>query len=387
MQPGVRVALGQHRRQLAGRLLRRICVIDAGVRLHELAQGPERDAFSVGQTPTLPPCDEVVEIVEVVPEIGDEPRLAHSGLTQDRDQLHRGVASTAGVDASQQAALGLPAEERRLARVEHVGAQAPPRTHRPPDRDGVALALGAKRLQWQVLEYALRCAIRRFAHGDGIDRSACLDSRGGIDHIAGHESLSAFRPSVEIDDHLSGVDTDADGERLCERGGERVDDRERGSHGALGVILVRERCAEHGHDGIADELLDGTAERLDAPPQQLVVVAETSLDVFGVGRLGGRGETDEIAEQDGNRLAFLPARPAGLDDLRAAGQTEPRDAGVFLAARGARDRHLRSVGSARSAMLSRLEPGLEAVAELDPAVENARPSCEPLQARPAVLRW
>ena len=45
--------------------------------------------------------------------------------------------------------------------------------------------------------------------------------------------------------------------------GERVSDGERGADGALGIVLVCDRRAEHRHDRVADELLDGAAEALE----------------------------------------------------------------------------------------------------------------------------
>jgi hypothetical protein len=50
-----------------------------------------------------------------------------------------------------------------------------------------------------------------------------------------------------------------------------VADRERGSYRALWVVLVRDRGAEHGHDRVADELLDGTAEALELTTDTRVV--------------------------------------------------------------------------------------------------------------------
>jgi hypothetical protein len=44
--------------------------------------------------------------------------------------------------------------------------------------------------------------------------------------------------------------------------GKLLPDRKRSPHSALRVVLVRDRRAEDRHDGIADELLDRTAEPL-----------------------------------------------------------------------------------------------------------------------------
>ena len=67
---------------------------------------------------------------------------------------------------------------------------------------------------------------------------------------------------VQRDRRLAGQDA---GARLEVRvqGADRVDQLERGADGALGVVLVGDRGAPHGHDRVADELLDGPAVQLD----------------------------------------------------------------------------------------------------------------------------
>ena len=45
-------------------------------------------------------------------------------------------------------------------------------------------------------------------------------------------------------------------------------DRERRTHRALGVVLVRDRCAEERHDRVADELLDGSSVAARARPSR-----------------------------------------------------------------------------------------------------------------------
>ena len=61
-----------------------------------------------------------------------------------------------------------------------------------------------------------------------------------------------------------------------------VADRERGADGTLGVVLVRGRCAEERHDGVADELLDRAAVALELGADAVVVRAQDRLDVLRV---------------------------------------------------------------------------------------------------------
>ena len=64
-----------------------------------------------------------------------------------------------------------------------------------------------------------------------------------------------------VDDDLARLDADA---RLQAELVHLVEDRERRPDRALGVVLVRLRDAEGGQDGVAGELLDDAAVRLDA---------------------------------------------------------------------------------------------------------------------------
>ena len=99
----------------------------------------------------------------------------------------------------------------------------------------------------------------------------------------------------ERDERLAGRDADPDLELALL--GERVADRERRAHRALGVVLVRDRRAEHRHDGVADELLDRAAEALELRADARVVRLEQPPHVLGVHRLRPRREADEVAEE------------------------------------------------------------------------------------------
>ena len=115
-------------------------------------------------------------------------------------------------------------------------------------------------------------APRRLADEDAVDRCVRLEPRRRVDDVAGDHALALLRPRAERDERLPGVDADAELELglLVE---DPVADRERGAHRALGVVLVRDRRAEHGHHRVADELLDRAAEALELVAQPRVVRA------------------------------------------------------------------------------------------------------------------
>ena len=79
---------------------------------------------------------------------------------------------------------------------------------------------------------------------------------------------------------------------------------ERGANGAFGVVLVRDRRSPHGHDGVADELLDHAAVALDDPAALVEVAREELPDVLGVARLRERREPDQIDEEHRDEAAF-----------------------------------------------------------------------------------
>ena len=60
---------------------------DPGVGLHDLAQGPERDPFAIGQAPALTPEHDLRTIIDEGMELPNQPALAHARLAGDRDQL------------------------------------------------------------------------------------------------------------------------------------------------------------------------------------------------------------------------------------------------------------------------------------------------------------
>ena len=133
-----------------------------------------------------------------------------------------------------------------------------------------------------------------------------LESRSGVDDVSRGHSLAGLRPRVERDQRLAGRDPDAHLELALL--GERVPNRERRTDRPLGIVLVRDRGAEHGHHGVADELLDGAAEALELGADACVVGLEQPPHVLRIHLLRARGEADEVAEEAGDDLALLARR-------------------------------------------------------------------------------
>jgi hypothetical protein len=137
--------------------------------------------------------------------------------------------------------------------------------------------------------------------------------------------------SAERDQRLTGCDSDVHLEAAVLR--QPVPYNERGSHGSLGVVLVRDRRAEDGNHCIADELLDRPAEALELGADALMVRLEQSPHVLGIHRLGAGSEPHEVAEEAGDDLALL-SRYADVK-LGAATRAEARVGRVLAPAAGA----------------------------------------------------
>ena len=113
----------------------------------------------------------------------------------------------------------------------------------------------------------------------------------------------------------------------------------------FGVVLVGHRGAEHGHDAVADELVQGAAQAFDLGPEPGLVGAEQGADVLGVGLVGAGGEADQVAEQHrddrcapgGRAAAGGQRRAAGPAELKPPGFSRPQAAQTGMARRGCRD--------------------------------------------------
>ena len=67
----------------------RVGLEDPGLRLHDLAERPERDALAVGNATPLAPADQLALVLCVPEELADEPRLADAGDADEGDELRR----------------------------------------------------------------------------------------------------------------------------------------------------------------------------------------------------------------------------------------------------------------------------------------------------------
>ena len=182
--------------------------------------------------------------------------------------------------------LVVAADERRLQLVAPAAAAAlGDDADRPARRDRRLLALEDLVAGGLERDRLVRRALRRLAdqHRPGLgDR---LEPRGRVDDVAGDHALvrRADRHRRLAGQHAgAGLDPGAEGP-------DRVDEVERGTDRALGVVLAGDRRAPDGHHGVADELLDRPAVAADDLARELEVARQELARLLGVAALGRAG--------------------------------------------------------------------------------------------------
>ena len=261
-------------------------------RLDHLGERPVGDALAVGQAA----AGEHGRALEPGDELAREPALADAGLAVDREQVRAAVADGALERVLEQLELGVAPDERRRRRPDELLAVAD--AGRAPDRSGSATSAQLARAGGLELDRGRARAgsapgPTRISSG----RRQLLEPRRDVDGLAGREGRLGV-----VGDDLAGLDADP---RLEAEVPDRVQDRERGAQRALGVVLVRARDAERGHDGVAGELLDRAAVRLDAARDLLEEARDTPAHDLGIAR-GDEARSSRRGRRRGRSRACVP---------------------------------------------------------------------------------
>ena len=286
---------------------------------HHLAEGPEGDAVAVRRAAAGVPPDAVEQAIQVLEELPGQASLADAARADDADQARPPLPAGGLEEVLELAELLVPTDERCLERVAAVLA-APLGDH--PD--------GPPGVHRSVL--ALELVLARVLEDDGAGRRSFgrladqhrpwlrrrLEPRGGVDEVARHHALVR---GADGDGRLAGEDAGARLDAGAQRP-DRVDQVEARPDGPLGVILVGERSAPHGHHGVADELLDAAAVLADDVAGEVEVASQRLAHVLGIARGRERREAHQIGEQDADEAALgagcrLRESPIGRWRLRA----------------------------------------------------------------------
>ena len=358
-----------------------------------LGQRPEGQAGAVGETAPLMPPTLLVDAVDVLEELPQQPRLPQSGFANDRDQLRATLRGTdlGGVD--DQPEFTISSDERGL---EPDAAQraAGPRHHaqRRPSMNGLRPSLDLMVTGFLVDNRRLGSAVGDVIHQHRIRRRDRLKPRGRIDRVTV--------------DHAVGLGTDPDRRQTSEHPGARAQlgranlhaertnslkQRQRRADRPLGVVLARHRRAPHRAHGVPDELLHHAAVALDRRPTAREVTREQFADLFGVAIPRQRVEAHEVDEQDRHDPALSGRHPGGRRRRGLAGQwsaafkTKARAGGSVGPARGTRLR------DRRAALHAELLPrrGLTATRRTGDRDERAHSSAASVRTilRSATFQW
>ena len=240
-----------------------------------------------------------------------------------------------------QAQLGLAPDEGCLQAGGPVGASALRHdADGAPCRDRRFLAL--QDLGAGLLEEDRRAgrAARRLADEDRAGRGDRLEAAGGVHEVARDQAL------VRGADRDGGLAREDPGPQVQLQAGvaAQVADvghqLQAGSHRAFGVVLLGDRRAPHGHHGVADELLHGSAVALDRLAAGLEVAGQQLADGLGVAAGGEGREADEVGEEDADEASLggrgasaraqsvpTPACPPGPDSVGSP-EAAPADEGA-----------------------------------------------------------
>ena len=209
----------------------------------------------------------------------------------------------AGERLHQSLKFGLSADERRAAGLADVDALPGARRHGLPDGNRLGLALRHHRCDGVVVDDCL-CGVEcARAHEHAVGRRRSLQPRSGIHDVTLDHRLAKLGAGIDVDQNLARVDRDAQFQVfLLAR---PVAYGERRSDCAFGIIFVRRRRAENGHDRVADELLDSAAVALEIAAQAVVIGPQDALDIFRIQLLGAGGEANQVGEDHADDFALF----------------------------------------------------------------------------------
>ena len=282
----------------------RVALEDPGDALHVFGAGPVARLLLVGQgTAADGPGPVGLDRLE---ELLAQPGLPDAGWAEDRDQVGTALREHALPGAGKNLELAVTADEAG------PGAGGGLLPDDEPRRDRLALPFRVDGREVLVADRPPRGAVGLLADDEPSRRGSALHPRGGVDHVAGGERLAAFVFGSEGDDRLAGADRAADaharGRPDGVEGGDVLEHGDPAPDRALGVVAVRERRPEDGDGGVADELLDDTAEPLDLGAEGLEEQLQSFADVLGIALLGVRRRIHDVDEEHRDEFAFLRHR-------------------------------------------------------------------------------
>ncbi len=255
--------------------------------LQHLDDRPVGDPLAVGEAAAA--NDRRLEAVQ---KLGGQPGLADTGVAYDRHELAALLGLHALPYLSDERELPLASDEQRLVpplrRVAHV--------EEPVGGNRLGLAFQNERLDRLDLGRVAGKRERRRSDQHLARLGRLLQPGGDVDRVAGREPLLGAGDDLPC--HHADPPLQAELRQRVAHLGRRAQSAQR-------IVLVQHRHAEHGHDGVADELLHAAPVPLDDRLHRLEVAGEQRTQPLGIERLAEAGRTGHIAEENRHRLAPL----------------------------------------------------------------------------------
>jgi hypothetical protein len=256
-------------------------------------------------------------------ELVDEAGLAHAGFPHEGDELAVALVGEAE-RAAELLDLGVAADEPRQPSNSRRVKAGPPgaRSGERVDLHGVRQALDRDRAPGRDLHIALGELEGRGGEQDGAGRRHLLHAGGQVRRLTDGGVVHVQVRADGADDHLAGVEADADLEGHPVRAEDplgiprdRLLHPQRGIAGADGVVLVGQRGAEEGHDPVAHDLVDGAFVAVDGLHHPLEHGVEELARLLGIPVGEQLHGALEIGEEHGDLLALALQGGLGGEDL------------------------------------------------------------------------
>ncbi len=256
-------------------------------------------------------------------ELVEEARFARARLARDAHHLSMAALGLLA-QLVQNRHLALAADERRQAPAAEDGlirlGGAEP--EQPIRLDQLRLALDLGRSQGLGLDLAMDQPPRRLADQDRARLGDLLQAGRQVRGVAHGGVVGAEVVANAADHDPAGIETHPDLEldavALAQLGvlvADRLLETQGRQDGAAGVVLVRDRRAEQGHEAVAQELVDGPLVAVDRPQGELEEPVDQEMHDLRSEPLRQPSGPDHVAEDDGDLLALPFQGDPGLQDL------------------------------------------------------------------------
>ena len=298
-------------------------LLDAVVLAEHLQDGQQGDVLSVRDTVSLE--DANVFRPAVLQKLEAQTALAGAGLRHDAYHLSVAVLRLLERGLERAHVAVAPDELREPALARHVEARLQGgHALQLVDGNQLGYALHAERAEVFELEVARGQGGGVTRHVDRVWRSELLHAGRQAHRVTLSRVVHAQVIADLSDDDLARVESDARRKiesvfalDLARVLGESLAKLQSRVAGALGVVLVRDRCAEERHDAVARVLVDRSLEAVHVVREDLEEAVEDAVPRLRVELLGELHRTLHIREEHGHLLTFaLECAAAGQDPLR-----------------------------------------------------------------------